>query len=133
MSRTDVSFRWLTAAVWGHFLVSLVHGRAHAGAQVPLSTAANLFVLLVIVAGPLIGWAVARRSYRAGCWMVALTLGGSLVFGVLNHFVLGSPDHVMHVHREWRMLFAITAVLLALTETVGLGVALRRVREGKSR
>jgi hypothetical protein len=43
-------------------------------------------------------------------------MAASLVFGVVNHFLLASPDHVSHVAQQWRTLFATTAVLLALTE-----------------
>jgi len=43
--------RWLTAAVLSHLVVSIVHGAAHNGAQIPLSPAANLFVFTVILAG----------------------------------------------------------------------------------
>ena len=45
--------RWLTAAVLSHLVISFVHGAAHAGAHVPLSPAANLFVFIVILAGPI--------------------------------------------------------------------------------
>ena len=51
------AWRWLIAAVLVHLLISVVHGLAHARAQVPLSRAANLFVFIVILAGPLIGLA----------------------------------------------------------------------------
>lgn len=130
MSRRDLLWRWLTATVWVHLVVSLVHGGSHAGAHVPLTLAANAFVLLVILAGPLIGLAVARRRDDAGCWIIALTLGASLLFGLVNHFMLVSPDHVMQVERTWRPLFASTAILVALTEAVGSGLALQLVRAG---
>ena len=58
-------------------------------------------------------------------------MAGSLVFGLVNHFVLASPDHVAHVSPEWRPLFATTAVLLAVTEAIGSGLAIRVVRERK--
>lgn len=132
MSRTDVLWRWLTAAVWVHLVLSLVHGGTHAGAHVPLSAVGNAFVLLVIVAGPLIGLAVAHHRNYAGCWIIALTLAASLLFGVLNHFVLISPDHVTHVERAWRPLFASTAILVAVAEAVGSGLALRLIRERES-
>src|SRR5262245_52030360 len=38
------SWRWLTAAVLVHLVVSIVHGTVHSRAQVPLSHAASLFV-----------------------------------------------------------------------------------------
>ena len=115
----------LTVLVAAHLIVSIVHGSAHAGASVPLSRAANLFVFIVIVAGPLAGLAVMWRAEKAGALLIAMAMAGSLVFGVLNHFVFASPDHVMHVASQWRPLFATTAVLLALTEALSGAVALR--------
>jgi hypothetical protein len=121
--------RWLTAAVLSHLVVSLVHGAAHTKAHVPLSSAANLFVFIVILAGPLVGLALTWRAERIGSWLVAITLAGSLAFGLVNHFVFDSPDHVAHVVPQWRPLFTTTAVLLALTEALGSGLALRLARE----
>jgi len=124
--------RWLAAAVLLHLVISIVHGQAHAGAHVPLSRAANLFVLIVIVAGPLVGLALTWPAERIGIWMIAITMAASLVFGVVNHFVLPSPDHVAQVDRHWRPLFTTTAVLLGLIEALGSGLAIRVARERKS-
>jgi len=110
---------WLTAAVLAHLAVSIVHGTAHANAHVPLSTAANLFVFIVILAGPVVGLALTWRAERIGSWTIAITMAASLVFGLVNHFVLASPDHVAHVALQWRPLFTTTAVLLAITEALG--------------
>ena len=123
------SSRWLTAAVLLHLAISFVHGAAHAGADVPLSPAANLFVYIVILAGPILGLALTRLAWRIGNWVIAITMAASLVFGVVNHFLLASPDHVSHVAQQWRTLFATTAVLLALTEAVGSVLAIRLARE----
>jgi hypothetical protein len=46
-------------------------------------------------------------------------MAGALVFGVVNHFVLESADHVMQVNPDWRLLFGSTAALLALLEGGG--------------
>ena len=120
---------WLTVAVLAHLAVSLVHGAAHAEAEVPLSPAANLFVFIVILAGPLVGLALLWPAERIGSWLIAITLAGSLVFGLANHFVIAGPDHVAHIARQWRPLFTATAVLLALTELLGSGLAIRLARE----
>jgi hypothetical protein len=120
---------WMAAAVLAHLLVSIVHGSAHTGAHVPLSQAANLFVYVVILAGPLVGLALTWPSRRAGGILVALTMIGSFAFGVINHFVLSSPDHVARVDPQWQRLFGTTAVLLAVTEALGAGFAIRFVRE----
>jgi len=121
--------RWLTAAVLAHLIISLVHGAAHSGAQVPLSPAANLFVFTVILAGPLVGLALTWPAPRIGSWLIAITMAASLVFGVVNHFVLASPDHVAQVAPQWRPMFSTTAILLAVTEALGFGLAIRSARE----
>lgn len=126
MSNDPVSARrWIGALVAAHLGVALIHGIAHGQARVPLSPPADLFVFVVIIAGPLAGVALSWRNERAGSWLVALTLAGSLLFGIVNHFVLAGPDHVAHVAPGWQPLFAITAALLALTETLGAGLAVR--------
>jgi len=132
MSRDPyTAWRWLTAAVVVHLIVSVVHGAAHAQARVPLSPAANFFVFTVIVAGPLLGLLLAWRAERIGNWIVALTMAGALMFGVVNHFVRISPDHISHVDPRWRPLFAVSAALLALTEALAAGLAMRLATERK--
>ena len=131
MSNETTTWRWLTAAVLAHFIISLVHGSAHAQANVPLSRAGTLFVFIVILAGPLIGLALTWPAQRIGGALIAVTMTASLIFGVVNYFVLSSPDHVSHVEASWRPLFASTAALLAATEALGTGLAVRFTREMK--
>ena len=120
---------WIGSAVAAHLVVSILHGTAHTGARVPLSPAANLFVLGVILAGPLVGLALMWPAERIGIWLIGGTMAASLVFGLVNHFVLSSPDHVGHVDPEWRLLFATTAALLAVIEAAGVGLAIHFGRE----
>jgi len=115
---------WVLATlVLVHLAISLVHGRAHAGAQVFLPLAGALFVYVVILAGPLVGLAVSRWRPRAGAWIVALSFSGALIFGLINHFIIAGPDHVAHVAAEWRTLFGATAALLVASESVGAATA----------
>jgi hypothetical protein len=123
---------WLAGVVLAHLVISVVHGSAHTNAHVPLSPAATLFVFTVILAGPLLGLVLIRPSQRIGAWLIALTLAGSLVFGIVNHFVFSSPDHVTHVDPQWRPLFTTTAVLLVVTEALGSGLAVRFLRARRS-
>lgn len=118
----------MAAFVLLHLAISIVHGTAHANARVPLSTAANVFVFAVILAGPLVGLVLMWPAERLGLWLIALTMAGALVFGIVNHFVLSSPDHVAHVDPQFRPLFATTAVLLAVTEALGSGLAVYSLR-----
>ena len=126
MDRSGLPTRqWLTATIVVHLVISIVHGMAHNQAEVPLSPAANLFVIVVIIVGPLAGLALMWMATRAGSWIAALAMAGSLVFGVVNHFVIAGPDHVSHVARQSQTLFGTTAVLLALTEALGFVLAVR--------
>jgi hypothetical protein len=112
----------LAAVVLTHLAISVVHGRAHSGAEVPLSLAGTLFVYLVILLGPLVGLGLSRRRPRAGAWIVAASMSGALVFGLVNHFVIDGSDHVANVAREWRPLFIVTAALLVVSEAAGVAV-----------
>lgn len=116
---------WLAAVVGLHLIVSLAHGTAHSRAHVLLSPAAMLFVFVVIIAGPLVGIAMVWRAERFGAWIIGVTMAGSLLFGLVNHFVLSSPDHVAQITAAWRPLFAATAILLVLTEALGSTLAFR--------
>jgi hypothetical protein len=127
----NATWKWLAAMVLAHLVVSMVHGAAHVEAHVTQSRAASLFVFIVILAGPLIGLALTWPAARIGSWLIAATMTGSLVFGSVNHFLVASPDHVAHVDPQWRQLFAATAVLLAVTEALSSGLAIRALREGR--
>jgi hypothetical protein len=109
----------LTAVVLTHLVISVLHGRAHAGAHVPLPFPGTLFVYLVILAAPLAGLGVWLWRPRAGGWIVAASMGGALVFGLVNHFIMDGSDHVSHVAAEWRPLFGVTAALLLVAEAAG--------------
>jgi hypothetical protein len=122
------AWRWLAAAVAAHLAVSIVHGTAHTGAHVEQSAPALAFVFVVILAGPVVGLLLTWPTPRLGLWLIAATMAGSLLFGVVNHFVFDSPDHVAHVASEWRALFGSTAVLLAVTEALATALAIREVR-----
>jgi hypothetical protein len=118
------SYGWaLPTIVVVHLAINIVHGQAHTGALVPLSPTAAAFVYIVILAGPLVGLGVSLWRLQAGAWIVALSMAGALIFGLINHFIIAGPDHVAHVAAEWRSLFGITAVLLVVSEAAGIAIA----------
>ena len=115
----------LAAVVFLHLVVSFIHGAAHSGAQVALGTAGTVFVYVVILAGPLAGLAAAFRSPQTGGAIVAMTMAGALIFGLVNHFIISGADHVAHVAPAWRTLFASTAALLVIIEAAGTAIGAR--------
>jgi hypothetical protein len=120
---------WLAVTITAHLIISMMHGAAHTGAHVPLSPLATAFVFVVILGGPLAGLALLWVAERFGAWTIAIAMAGSLLFGVMNHFVFDSPDHVAHIDSAWRPLFATTAGLLVVTEVLGLSLALRLAKK----
>ena len=112
--------------VAAHLAVSFIHGAAHSGAAVPLSVLQNAFVWIVIFAGPLIALWMVWTGRALGPELFLLTMAGSFVFGVVNHFVLESPDHVSQVtSATWRVPFQATAAALALLEAAWTAVGVR--------
>lgn len=118
----------LAALVIVHLVVAVVHGVAHGGAHVPLTPVAVAFVIVVIQFGPLVGLALTLVQPRGGAAVVAASMAGALLFGLVNHFVLPGSDNILRVDADWRMLFSSTAALLALIEAGGTIVGVVAVR-----
>ena len=122
---TDENERLLRQAIWLtvllHQAVAIWHGNAHSKIPVPLSTEQGAFVAIVIIVLPLVGSFLLWTRFRQfGAWTVALSMLGSLLFGVINHFILASPDNVAQVPEHVsRQAFLWSAFLLPVTEALG--------------
>ena len=122
--RISPSEALLAALVVVHLGVSVVHAIAHVRAPAVLSHAALSFVITIVLVGPIVGLIMQRTAYpRGGAWVIAATLAGAFWFGLISHFLILGSDNITHVPEIWRALFEMTAVLLAVTEFVGSGVA----------
>ena len=123
-----------TVSVLAHLVVSIIHGRAHEGLAVGLSSWQNMYVLIVIVIAPLIAMLLIwTRLARAGLVLLVISMAGSLIFGVIYHYVVISPDHVSHLPPgDAQGLFRTTALLLVLTELLGVVVGLWGLGESRN-
>ncbi|GAP96631.1 hypothetical protein [Leptolyngbya sp. NIES-2104] len=115
---------FVTTIVVIHTIVVALHGLAHQKIPVPLSLAQSLFVEIVIVLAPIAAaillW---TRFYQMGHWLFFGAMIGALLFGIYNHFIAITPDHISQIpFQSWGVLFQVTAILLLITE--GCGVAL---------
>jgi ACR3 family arsenite efflux pump ArsB len=83
-------------------------------------------VLTVIVIAPLIAMLLIwTRLARAGLVLLVISMTGSLIFGVVYHYIVISSDHVSHLPPgDAQGLFRTTALLLVLTELAGIGAGL---------
>ena len=110
-----------TAIVLVNLVINIVHGAAHLELHIDLSAAEKIFVAVVILAAPLLAMALLwTPRQRAGLGLLALSMAGSLAFGLYHHFVAMGPDHVgAQVAGFWGTTFVATACLLFLAEAVG--------------
>lgn len=120
--------------VLAHLSVTLVHGQAHRKLGVALVPWQQSFVFIVIMIAPLVALALLwTRFARLAVWILALSMGGALIFGAVHHYVLVSPDHVSHLPPgDAQGQFKATAALLLLTELFGMIVGLWGVRTLRS-
>lgn len=112
----------MIATVLIHFVIAGWHGSSHQGVPVPLSVLQTAYVAIVIIALPLLGAALSfSRHALLGAALVCGSMAGSLVFGLVNHFVLASPDNVTWIAEgPWRWSFVTSAVVIAISEALGV-------------
>jgi hypothetical protein len=107
--------------ILAHLAISVLHGLAHQGATVTLTTFGSVYVLVVITLAPLVaGVLLFTRWARIGALLLALSMLGSFVFGGWYHFLSATNDHVSQVHGPWRSTFIWTAIVLAGSELLGV-------------
>ncbi|HET9528559.1 MAG TPA: hypothetical protein VFO99_20530 [Pyrinomonadaceae bacterium] len=121
---------WVAIAVVAHLVVVLFHGQAHARLGVGLSDWQQAYVLAVIVIAPVVALALSFTRYgTAGLWLLLASMLGSLIFGGIYHYLIVSPDHVAHLPPgDARGAFRFTALLLLVTEVIGVIVAAMMLR-----
>lgn len=119
--------------VLAHLGISVFHGLAHQGAMVRLTTFGSVYVLVVITLAPLVaGGLLFTRWARIGALLLALSMLGSFAFGGWYHFLSATNDNVSQVHGPWRSTFLWTAIVLAVSELVGVMIgisAFRKIQE----
>ena len=112
------------AVVVAHVVVNVVHGMAHGAVEVWLPAWKNVIVLLMVLIGPVAGLALAWRGKAAvGYGLLAVTMAGSLAFGVWHHFIAMSSDHVSQIPEgAWGSAFIASSWALAISEVAGAAV-----------
>jgi len=119
-----------TIIVVVHAIANGLHGLAHIKIPVALSVLQSSFVAIVIFLAPIIAAVLLwTQFYRIGSWLLLGSLAGSLLFGIYNHFIVISPDHVSQVSFQgWGILFQVTAILILILDGFGcwiIGQALK--------
>lgn len=110
-----------TAIVMLHAIAHGLHGLAHAQIPIPLSLLQSVFIGVVILLIPIMAAILLWTPFdRVGSWLLLGSMAGAILFGIYNHFIVMSPDHVSHVSfTGWGLLFQITAILTLITDGFG--------------
>ena len=115
----------VTALVVVHLAATLWHGDAHTRLAIDLPREKNIFVLIVILAAPIVAAGLVWTKYSSiGLWVFVISMLGALLFGVYHHYVMISPDNVHHLpagNPQFLSQFVSSAAVIALLE---LGSAL---------
>ncbi|MFY9621093.1 MAG: hypothetical protein WAM70_03910 [Pyrinomonadaceae bacterium] len=112
-----------------HLVVSILHGWAHQGAMVTLTTFGNVYVGVVITLMPVVAAVfLFTRKKKIGSLLLALSMLGSFIFGFWYHFLSQTNDNVTQVHGPWHSTFLWTAIALAGIELAGTVVGYRLFR-----
>ncbi|WDD36835.1 hypothetical protein PQG02_33865 (plasmid) [Nostoc sp. UHCC 0926] len=109
-----------------HTIINGLHGLAHVEIPVSLSLVQSLFVGIVIFPIPMIAAVLLwTQFYRIGSWLLLSSIAASLFFGIYNHLLVISPDHLSQVSfAGWGLLFQITAILILIVDGFGCWIGI---------
>lgn len=113
-----------------HAIANGLHGLAHVEIPIPLSLIQSLFVGIVIFPIPIVAAVLLwTKFYRIGSWLLLGSMAVSGLFGLYNHYMVISSDHVSQVSfADWGLLFQVTAFLILLVDGLGCGVGIWALR-----
>ena len=116
--RSDIASLAIVAAL--HLAIGGVHQYAHAVAEVESSPLQVLFIVLVVTIAPWAAiWLAWKRNLTIGAVVFSVSMAASLVFGLVLHFAVESPDLYSNVAAAYGTVFPHSAIALALVEFVG--------------
>ena len=120
----------ITATVVVHGIAVLLHAGAHTALSVDMTWLQNAFIVLVIMATPIVAAVLAWTRYsRLAAMVLGASMLGALVFGGYHHFLEKGIDNVAGVPTHgWGMTFRLTAVALVALEAWGIVAAVVALR-----
>ena len=112
----------LSLSVVIHHIIAYQHGAQHTILAIEMAAWQTGFINGVILILPLIGLLLLWTPWRQiGAYAILIGMLGALLFGIVHHYLLMSPDHISqlpaaepHVHAT----FIWTAAAIAMLEGV---------------
>ena len=121
MIRVDAYF---IALVFAHLAVVLVHTVAHLALQILPTASDTVFILAVILIGPVATLPILRFNPTLAPALLAVLMAGAFAYGFQSHFLVAGPDQVAIVGSDpWPLVFVATAIVIGLLELASIAVA----------
>ena len=103
-----------------HHTIAYQHGAQHTILGIEMAMWQTGFINGVILILPLLGVALIwTRWQRVGAGAVFIGMLGALIFGIVHHYLLTSPDHISHLptnESQVHATFIWTAGAIAILE-----------------
>lgn len=129
----------VTILVLAHHVIAYFHGAAHEQLQIPMATWQTLFINVVILVVPLVSVVLVWTKWsRYGLFAIIWAMIGALIFSIVHHYTLTSPDHISHlpigeahIHASFVWTASVTVTLEALAAVAAAYfVAIGKIKTG---
>jgi amino acid permease len=128
--------RYAILVVLAHIVMNVVHGIAHQQLGVSISDFQSAYVLLVTLVAPIVAVIILlflnkTKIVLGGAWLLLVSMLASLLFGIVYHIVIPSPDNIFTVMQNpslYSVVFTSTATLLLIIEGIGTWVGAKAIR-----
>jgi len=128
--------RYAILVVLAHIVINAIHGSAHQQLGVSISDFQSAYVFLVTLMAPIVAVIMLLflnkpKIARGGAWLLLVSMLASLLFGIVYHIVIPSPDNIFMVMQNpslYSMVFTSTAIVLLIIEGVGTWIGVRASR-----
>jgi hypothetical protein len=126
MKSTHPLIKYAAIIVWLHLLMVIAHGLSHIVNHVNQSILSYAFIIVVILATPLLALLLlSTRRLWPGTLLLTVSMLGSLLFGLVNHFMVPGTDNIAQVMPGvWQTVFLLSSILLAISEAIGTVIGL---------
>ena len=89
---------FVTIIVLVHHGIAYHHGNQHIILAIEMAPWQTAFINGVILVLPLLGTILLWTAWRrAGAYAIVVGMLGALIFGIVHHYMLTSPDHITHL------------------------------------
>jgi hypothetical protein len=128
--------RYAILLVLAHIVMNVIHGTAHQQLGVSISDFQSAYVFLVTLVAPIVAVIMLlflnkTNILLGGAWLLFVSMLASLLFGIVYHIVIPSPDNIFTVMQNpslYSVVFTSTAILLLIVEGVGIWVGANAIR-----